>query len=51
MVNQSDKMFKFFSRPKITMEDMRRMDAVENYIEGHNLDTEVLEQTEIQVKY
>jgi len=51
LVKQSDKMFKFFSRPKITMEDMRQIQSVEDYIEHHNLDVEVLEQTEIQVKY
>ncbi len=51
LVNQSDKMFKFFSRPNITTEDMRKLEAVENYIQEQNLDTEVIEQAEIQVKY
>ncbi|MEM7186028.1 MAG: tRNA uridine-5-carboxymethylaminomethyl(34) synthesis enzyme MnmG [Bacteroidota bacterium] len=50
-VKQSDKMFKMFSRPNITMEDMRSIDSVSSYIEEHQLDAEVLEQTEIQVKY
>lgn len=51
LVKQSDKMFKFFSRPNITMEDMRKIEAVQTYVLDNDLDTEVLEQTEIQVKY
>ncbi len=50
-VHQSDKMFKMFSRPEITMEDMRKIDAVEQFIDANSLDTEVLQQAEIQVKY
>lgn len=51
LVNQSDKMFKFFSRPNITMDDMRKIATVDEYIIEHDLDQEVLEQTEIHVKY
>lgn len=51
LVNQSDKMFKFFSRPEVTMEDMRTLKAVQEYIYDHDLDDEVVQQTEIQVKY
>ncbi len=51
VISQSDKMFKLFSRPNITMEDMRKIDSVETYISENELDHEVLEQTEIQVKY
>lgn len=50
-VKQSDKMFKIFARPNIATEDMRKVEAVENYIQENHLDTEVIEQTEIQVKY
>jgi tRNA uridine 5-carboxymethylaminomethyl modification enzyme len=50
-VKQQDKMFKLFSRPNITIEDVRQFDAVESYIQEHNLDNEVIEQTAIQVKY
>jgi len=50
-VKQSGKMFKIFARPQLTMEDVRNFTAVENYISENNLDEEVLEQTEIQVKY
>ncbi|MFV0541801.1 MAG: tRNA uridine-5-carboxymethylaminomethyl(34) synthesis enzyme MnmG [Aestuariibaculum sp.] len=51
LVKQSDKMFKIFSRPNISMDDMRKFDVVEHYIQTNNLDREVLEQAEIQVKY
>ncbi|WP_445730737.1 tRNA uridine-5-carboxymethylaminomethyl(34) synthesis enzyme MnmG [Mariniflexile sp.] len=51
LVKQSDKMFKLFSRPNITIEDMRKFDLVEAYINDNNLDNEVIEQAEIQVKY
>ncbi|PCE66587.1 tRNA uridine-5-carboxymethylaminomethyl(34) synthesis enzyme MnmG [Sediminicola luteus] len=51
LVKQSDKMFKPFSRPKVSMDLMREIDSVEAYISLNNLDEEILEQTEIQVKY
>lgn len=51
LVKQSDKMFKIFSRPNISMDDFRQIESVENYIQKHELDNEVIEQTEIQVKY
>jgi len=50
-VKQQDKMFKLFSRPNITIDDVRQFEAVESYIQEHNLDNEVIEQTAIQVKY
>ncbi|MFI1772620.1 tRNA uridine-5-carboxymethylaminomethyl(34) synthesis enzyme MnmG [Thalassobellus citreus] len=50
-VKQSDKMFKIFSRPNITIDDVRKFNAVEQYIQDNNLDNEVIEQAEIQVKY
>ncbi|MGS0525753.1 tRNA uridine-5-carboxymethylaminomethyl(34) synthesis enzyme MnmG [Zobellia nedashkovskayae] len=51
LVKQSDKMFKVFSRPKVTMNHMLQLEAVSGFVEENNLDREVLEQTEIQVKY
>ncbi|MEM0517442.1 tRNA uridine-5-carboxymethylaminomethyl(34) synthesis enzyme MnmG [Aequorivita flava] len=51
LVQQSDKMFKFFSRPEITMEDMRGIGSVAKYISENDLDDEMIQQTEIQVKY
>ena len=51
MVNQSGKLFKIFARPNISMQDIRKIDKVEAYIQKHNLDKEEIEQAEIQVKY
>ncbi|MBT9186979.1 tRNA uridine-5-carboxymethylaminomethyl(34) synthesis enzyme MnmG [Zobellia russellii] len=51
LVKQSDKMFKVFSRPKVTMDHMLQLEMVSGFVEENNLDREVLEQTEIQVKY
>ena len=50
-VKQSDKMVRMFSRPRITMDDMKKIPAVFDYIHDNQLSDEVLEQTEIQVKY
>ena len=51
VVKQSDKIFKSFSRPNITMDDMSTIKEVADYIDENQLDHEVLQQTEIQVKY
>lgn len=51
LVKQSDKMFKVFSRPKVTMNHMLQLETVSGFVEEHELGAEVLEQTEIQVKY
>ena len=50
-VVQADKMFKLFSRPQIDLEDFLKFDKVKEYVSTHNLDREILEQAEIQVKY
>ncbi len=50
-VNQTGKLFKIFARPNVSMEDIRKIDSVESYIQEHDLDKEIIEQTEIQVKY
>ncbi len=51
LVKQSDKMFKVFSRPKVKMEHMLELEPVSGFVEDNELDREVLEQAEIQVKY
>ena len=51
LMKQSDKMFKIFSRPNITIDDMRQVEVVEAYIQEHDLDNEIIEQAEIQIKY
>lgn len=51
LMTQPDKMFKVFSRPQIDLEDILKFDKVQEYIKEHDLDEEVIEQAEIQVKY
>ena len=50
-VNQTDKIFKILSRPQIELADMLTLDKVKEYINANDLDQEILEQAEIQVKY
>ncbi|MDR9458096.1 MAG: FAD-dependent oxidoreductase, partial [Salegentibacter sp.] len=50
-MKQSDKIFKIFSRPNIEMKDVRNFPGVEEFIQENELNSEMLEQTEIQVKY
>jgi tRNA uridine 5-carboxymethylaminomethyl modification enzyme len=51
IVKQQDKMFKLYARPNITIDDMCKVKSVKGFISQNNLDSEVIEQTEIQVKY
>lgn len=51
LVKQSDKMFKVFSRPQVTMNHMLQVESVAHFVKENELDREVLEQTEVQVKY
>ncbi|SDH27832.1 tRNA uridine-5-carboxymethylaminomethyl(34) synthesis enzyme MnmG [Myroides phaeus] len=51
LMSQPDKMFKVFSRPQIELGDILKFKKVKEYIEEHDLDQEILEQAEIQVKY
>lgn len=50
-MTQSDKMFKLFSRPQIELADMLKLEKVKEYIAENDLDLEIIEQAEIQVKY
>ncbi|MDD5149912.1 MAG: tRNA uridine-5-carboxymethylaminomethyl(34) synthesis enzyme MnmG [Flavobacterium sp.] len=51
LITQGDKMFKVFSRPQIDLEDIIKFEKVTAYVAENNLDQEILEQAEIQVKY
>ena len=51
LITQGDKMFKVFSRPQIELEDIIKFEKVATYVAENNLDQEILEQAEIQVKY
>ncbi len=50
-VDQQGKLFKIFARPNINLEDLKAIDKVSKFINDNDLDQEVQEQTEIQVKY
>ncbi len=50
-ISQGDKLFKIFSRPQIDLNDMMQVETVKAYCLENNLDQEILEQAEIQVKY
>lgn len=50
-MTQPDKMFKVLSRPQIDLDDFLKFKKVAAYVEERNLDREVIEQAEIQVKY
>jgi tRNA uridine 5-carboxymethylaminomethyl modification enzyme len=50
-MSQPDKMYKVFSRPQLELDDILQFEKVKEYIAEHNLDNEIIEQTEIQVKY
>ncbi len=50
-MSQPDKMFKVLSRPQIDLEDFLKFKKVAAYVAEHDLDREVIEQAEIQVKY
>ena len=51
VIRQSNKVFKIFSRPNITMEDVLQFPEVKNFIEREQFDDETIEQAEIQIKY
>ncbi len=50
-VNQSDKLFKFLSRPNLVLNDFVGIPQVDDYMKAHEVSEEIAEQTEIQVKY
>ncbi|WP_431126983.1 tRNA uridine-5-carboxymethylaminomethyl(34) synthesis enzyme MnmG [Flagellimonas flava] len=50
-VKQSDKLFKVFSRPRVTMDHMLQLESVSKFVDENDFNSEILEQAEIQVKY
>ncbi len=51
LISQSMKMFKVAARPQLNFNDVRKFPGVEQFILNNNIDNEVIEQTEIHVKY
>ena len=50
-IKQSVKLYKVFSRPNLTLSDMLKVSSVKEYQSSNELDKEVCEQTEVQIKY
>lgn len=50
-VSQADKYFKILTRPEITLDDLKNLPYIKQYINDNELDSEILEQTEINIKY
>ncbi len=50
-MKQSDKLYKILARPAVSMESVSRFKEVAEYLDEHQPDVEVLEQTEIAIKY
>jgi len=51
LMPHSDKMFKVFSRPQLSFEDIQSFDQIKDYITAKDLDQESIDQALIQVKY
>jgi tRNA uridine 5-carboxymethylaminomethyl modification enzyme len=45
------KMFKLAARPQLSFEDVKKFPLVKEFIADNNIDKEIVEQTEINVKY
>ncbi len=50
-ISQSMKMFKLAARPQLSFEDIKLFPGVAEFMEKHNIDDAIAEQTEIHVKY
>ena len=51
LINQSMKMLKIAARPQLNFDDVRLFPGVSDFISSNNIDNEIVEQTEIHVKY
>ena len=50
-IKQSMKMFKIAARPQLDFNDIRKFPKVEQFIIDNDIDNEIIEQTDIHVKY
>jgi tRNA uridine 5-carboxymethylaminomethyl modification enzyme len=50
-IQQSMKLFKIAARPQLNFGDLRKLDKIESFIIENSIDNEIVEQTEIHVKY
>ena len=50
-INQSMKLFKIASRPQLVFSDFMHLDKLNDFINDNNIDSEIIEQVEIHLKY
>jgi len=50
-ISQSVKLYKIFSRPNLSMDDMLKIASVKDFVLNNKPSLDVFEQTEVQVKY
>ena len=50
-IDQSMKLKKLYSRPNIVFEDVVKINSLKEFIDNNNVNEEVIEQAEIQIKY
>lgn len=50
-INQSMKMFKVFSRPQLTMDDILTFPMIKTFVESNQIKQDVIEQVAIHLKY
>ncbi|UMB62232.1 tRNA uridine-5-carboxymethylaminomethyl(34) synthesis enzyme MnmG [Lutibacter sp. A80] len=50
-ISQSMKMFKIAARPQLDFQDIQKIPDVAAFISENNIDNEIIEQTEVHVKY
>ena len=51
LINQSMKLYKIASRPQLNFFDIKKIKGIEDFIIENEIDEEIIEQTEIHVKY
>jgi len=50
-ISQSMKLRKLYSRPNIVKEDVSKLESISNYVLENNINDDVFEQAEVQIKY
>ena len=50
-INQKMKLFKIASRPQLSFEDVAHLSTLKNFLEDNTIDSEVIEQVDIHLKY
>ena len=50
-IDQSMKLKKLYSRPNIVFEDVVKINSLKEFVDNNNINEEVIEQAEIQIKY